>query len=210
LLLTRFHGKPCKPPGCYSTPEASENQSQKQSQPAVAEFGRSKQAWFATFLDLPNGIPSHDTFWRVFRALDPEQFQTCFLNWMQAVSPLIGGQVIALDGKQLRRSHDRGGGQAAISMVSAWATAHRLVLGQRTVAAKANEITAIPELLQALDQLQVLESRQPAPVVPLYLAAASPAELASRATSLPARARVKDYIGISPDEWEAVTDDSQH
>ena len=66
---------------------------------AVAEFGRSKQAWFATFLDLANGIPSHDTFWRVFRVLDPDQFQTCFLNWIRAASPLIGGQVIAIDGK---------------------------------------------------------------------------------------------------------------
>lgn len=70
---------------------------------------------------------------------------------MRAVSPLMGGQVIALDGKQLRRSHDRGRGQAAIYMVSAWATAHRLVLGPRKVAAKSNEITAIPERLQALD-----------------------------------------------------------
>jgi predicted transposase YbfD/YdcC len=118
---------------------------------AVAEFGRSKQAWFATFLDLPNGIPSHDTFWRVFRALDPEQFQTCFVNWIRATSPLIGGQVIALDGKQLRRSHDKGLGRNAIYMVSAWATANHLVLGQRKVAEKSNEITAIPELLQALD-----------------------------------------------------------
>ena len=82
---------------------------------AVAEFGRSKLAWFTTFLALPNGIPSHDTFWRVFRALDAEQFQTCFLNWMRAVSPLLGGQV-AIDGKQLRRSHDRGAGQAAIRL----------------------------------------------------------------------------------------------
>ena len=64
---------------------------------AVAEFGRSKQAWFRTFLDLPNGIPSHDTFWRVFRALDPDHFQTCFLNWIRATSPLIKGQVIAID-----------------------------------------------------------------------------------------------------------------
>lgn len=118
---------------------------------AVAEFGRSKQAWFATFLDLPNGIPSHDTFWRVFRALDPDQFQTCFLNWIRATSPLIGGQVIAIDGKQLRRSHDKGLGRSAIYMVSAWATANHLVLGQRKVAEKSNEITAIPELLGALD-----------------------------------------------------------
>ena len=118
---------------------------------AVAEFGRSKQAWFATFLALPNGIPSHDTFWRVFRALDPDQFQTCFLNWIRATSPLIGGQVIAIDGKQLRRSHDKGLGRSAIYMVSAWATANHLVLGQRKVADKSNEITAIPELLRALD-----------------------------------------------------------
>jgi predicted transposase YbfD/YdcC len=118
---------------------------------AVAEFGRSKLAWFRTFLALRNGIPSHDTFWRVFRALDPEHFQTCFINWMRAVSPLLGGQVVAFDGKQLRRSHDRSCGQAAIYMVSAWATANRLVLGQRKVAEKSNEITAIPELLQALD-----------------------------------------------------------
>ena len=118
---------------------------------AVAEFGRSKQAWFQTLLELPNGIPSHDTFWRVFRALDPAQFQNCFLNWMRAVSPLLGGQVVAIDGKQLRRSHDKGLGQAAIYMVSAWATANRLVLGQRKVAEKSNEITAIPLLLQALD-----------------------------------------------------------
>ena len=118
---------------------------------AVAEFGRSKLAWFKTFLALPHGIPSHDTFWRVFRALDPAQFQSCFLHWMRAVSPLIGGQVVAIDGKQLRRSHDKGLGHAAIYMVSAWATANRLVLGQRKVADKSNEITAIPELLQALD-----------------------------------------------------------
>jgi predicted transposase YbfD/YdcC len=118
---------------------------------AVAEFGRSRRAWFEDFLDLPNGIPSHDTFWRVFRVLDAEQFQVCFVNWMRAVSPLLSSQVIAIDGKQLRRSHDRGAGQAAIYMVSAWATANRVVLGQRKVAAKSNEITAIPELLHALD-----------------------------------------------------------
>lgn len=118
---------------------------------AVAEFGRSRRSWFESFLNLPNGIPSHDTFWRVFRVLDPEQFQVCFINWMRAVSPLLKSQVIAIDGKQVRRSHDRRLGQAAIYMVSAWATANRVVLGQRKVADKSNEITAIPELLQALD-----------------------------------------------------------
>jgi predicted transposase YbfD/YdcC len=117
----------------------------------VAEFGRSKLAWFGSFVALRNGLPAHNTFWRMFRALDPAQFQTGFLNRMRAVSPRLGGQVIALDGKQLRRSQDRGAGQAAIYMVSAWASANRVVLGQRKVADKSNEITAIPELLQGLD-----------------------------------------------------------
>lgn len=117
----------------------------------VEAFGKAKVEWFQTFLELPNGIPAHDTFTRVFARLDPEQFQTCFLRWIAAVSQRIGGQVIALDGKVLRRSHDHGIGQAAIDMVSAWATANRLVLGQVKVAEKSNEITAIPRLLEALE-----------------------------------------------------------
>lgn len=118
---------------------------------AVAEFGSAKVEWFMTFLELPNGIPSHDTFWRVFRALDPEQFERCFIHWIAAVSEKINGQVIALDGKTLRRSHDREGGRAAIHLISAWASANHLVLGQRKVDGKSNEITAIPELLRILD-----------------------------------------------------------
>jgi predicted transposase YbfD/YdcC len=117
----------------------------------VEAFGQAKLEWFQTFLELPNGIPSHDTFTRVFARLDPEQFQTGFLRWMTAVSARLGGQVIAIDGKVLRRSHDRGIGQAAIDMVSAWATANRLVLGQVKVTEKSNEITAIPRLLEALE-----------------------------------------------------------
>ena len=117
----------------------------------VEAFGKAKQEWFQTFLELPNGIPSHDTFTRVFARLDPEQFQTCFVRWIAAVSQRIGGQVIAIDGKVLRRSHDHGIGQAAIDMVSAWATANRLVLGQVKVTEKSNEITAIPRLLEALE-----------------------------------------------------------
>lgn len=117
----------------------------------VEEFGKAQIEWFQTFLDLPNGIPSHDTFTRVFARLDPEQFQACFLRWMRAVSEVIGGQVIAIDGKVLRRSHDKGIGKAAIDMVSAWATANRLVLGQVKVDEKSNEITAIPQLLEALE-----------------------------------------------------------
>lgn len=117
----------------------------------VAAFGKAKQAWFEGFLELPNGIPSHDTFNRVFNRLDPAQFQRCFLQWINAVSELIQGQVIAIDGKLLRRSHDRGIGKAAIDMVSAWANSNHLVLGQIKVNDKSNEITAIPQLLEALE-----------------------------------------------------------
>ena len=117
----------------------------------VEEFGNARIDWFRTFLELPNGIPSHDTFTRVFARLDPEQFQGCFLRWMAAVSQTIGGQVIAIDGKVLRGSHDRGIGKTAIDMVSAWASANRLVLGQVKVDEKSNEITAIPQLLEILE-----------------------------------------------------------
>lgn len=117
----------------------------------VEAFGKAKQTWFAGFLELPNGIPSHDTFNRVFNRLNPEQFQRCFLQWISAVSELIQGQVIAIDGKLLRRSHDRGVGKAAIDMVSAWANSNHLVLGQIKVCDKSNEITAIPQLLKALE-----------------------------------------------------------
>lgn len=118
---------------------------------SIEEFGNAKLDWFRKFLELPNGIPSHDTFGRVFGKLDPDQFHTCFTNWILAVSEITEGQVIALDGKTLRRSHDKTLGKGAIVMVSAWATANRLVLGQLKVDEKSNEIRAIPELLRALD-----------------------------------------------------------
>jgi predicted transposase YbfD/YdcC len=117
----------------------------------VEEFGKAKIKWFQTFLELPNGIPSHDTFTRVFARLDPQQFEASFISWMGTITEVLGGQVIAIDGKVLRRSHDRGIGKAAIDMVSAWASANRLVLGQVKVDDKSNEITAIPQLLQALE-----------------------------------------------------------
>jgi predicted transposase YbfD/YdcC len=117
----------------------------------VALFGQAKAHWFARFLALPSGIPAHDTFWRVFRLLDSEQFEHCFVRWIHAISDLTQGQVVAIDGKQLRRSHDRAADQAAIHLVSAWATANGLVLGQQQVEDKSNEITAIPHLLQVLD-----------------------------------------------------------
>jgi predicted transposase YbfD/YdcC len=116
----------------------------------VEAFGKAKHEWFKRFLELPNGIPSHDTFGRVFGMLDAEQFGRCFVNWIQAVSEVFGGQVLAVDGKQLRRSHDRTIGKDAIYMVSAWALKNQLVLGQLKVAEKSNEITAIPQLLETL------------------------------------------------------------
>lgn len=116
----------------------------------IAEFGEAKQEWFASFLDLPNGIPSHDTFNRVFSALDPDQFRACFAQWMQAIATMLPTQVIALDGKTVRRSRDSANGKAAIHMVNAWATANRLILTQVKVDAKSNEITALPEVLRQL------------------------------------------------------------
>ncbi len=117
----------------------------------VEEFGHAKRAWLETFLDLPNGIPSHDTFGRVFARLDPEQFQACFLSWVQAINAVLPVQQIAIDGKTARRSHERGTGKAAIQMVSAWAEARHLVLAQRHVAEHSNEKTALPFLLAQLE-----------------------------------------------------------
>jgi predicted transposase YbfD/YdcC len=117
----------------------------------VELFGKNKKDWLKTFLELPKGIPSHDTFGRVFAKIKPEEFQKCFIEWVQAIEKLTAGQVIAVDGKKLRRSHDREVGKEAIYMVSAWATQNQLLLGQTKVADKSNEITAIPELLRLLD-----------------------------------------------------------
>src|SRR5215212_6716285 len=125
---------------------------------AVATFGGTKEGWLRTFLSLPNGIPSHDTFGRVFRLLDPDELRRCFLAWVRAVVGEaaggepggLGQQVVAVDGKTLRRSHDRGSGKAALHLVSAWATASGLVVGQVATEEKSNEITAIPALLRLL------------------------------------------------------------
>lgn len=118
---------------------------------AVAAWGNAKRKWLEKFLDLPNGIPSHDTFGRVFARIAPQQFQKCFLSWIRAIAKRTHRQIVSVDGKKLRRSHDRTRGKDAIAMVSAWATANRLVLGQRKVHHKSNEITAIPQLLGLLE-----------------------------------------------------------
>jgi predicted transposase YbfD/YdcC len=117
----------------------------------VETFGKAKRGWLQQFLELPNGIPSHDTFGRVFASLDAEAFQQGFARWVEAVFRVTKGQVIAIDGKTVRGSHNQTIGKAAIHIVSAWASLNGVVLGQRKVEAKSNEITAIPELLRLLD-----------------------------------------------------------
>ena len=117
----------------------------------VENYGVSKHTWLATFLPLPNGIPSHDTFGRVFARIDPQQFQACFIRWMRDIYRVTNGEVVPIDGKTLRHSFDTELGLSPIHMVSAWATSNRLVLGQLKVDDKSNEITAIPALLKTLD-----------------------------------------------------------
>ena len=116
----------------------------------IEEFGRAKRDWLEALLGLPNGIPSHDNFGRVFARLDAEKFEACFVKWVQHLHELTQGQLLAIDGKTVRRSHDRRQKKGPLHLVSAWATESRLVLGQTEVAADANEITAIPELLDML------------------------------------------------------------
>lgn len=115
------------------------------------DFGKAKEAWLRTFLRLPGGIPSHDTFRRVFSLIDPVQFAECFRAWSEGLRRAISQEIVALDGKTLRRSHDRFAGKKAIHVVSAWARENGLVLGQIKVDEKSNEITAIPELLRVLE-----------------------------------------------------------
>ncbi len=121
-----------------------------ESFPAIEGFGHEREGWLKQFLELPGGIPSHDTFKRVLRLVDPVQFQARFLSWMHAVAEATAGEVVAIAGKALRRSLNKGTAQRAMHMVSAWATEKAAVLGQRKVGAKSTEITAIPELLDLL------------------------------------------------------------
>jgi predicted transposase YbfD/YdcC len=115
----------------------------------MEDFGEAKYDWFKTFLGLRNGIPSHDTFNRVFAALDPKEFLDCFLRWTQSLRQAVSQEIVALDGKALRRALNQG--QSVKYVVSAWAEGNGLVLGQWKVADKSNEITAIPELLRVLE-----------------------------------------------------------
>jgi predicted transposase YbfD/YdcC len=116
----------------------------------IEDYGHAKREWLEGFLKLPGGIPSHDTFNRVFSLLDPVELETSFLSWVRSMARLTAGEVIAIDGKSLRGS-GAGGKKAIVHMVSAWANTNNLVLGQQRVEEKSNEITAIPKLLRALE-----------------------------------------------------------
>src|SRR5215213_6021356 len=116
----------------------------------IAEFGQAKESWFRKFLALPNGIPSHDTFRRVFLRINPRKLQEAFLVWVRSVAEVADGEVIAIDGKQARGARTADG-KEGLRMVSAWACEQRLVLGQLKTAEKSNEITAVPLLLELLE-----------------------------------------------------------
>ena len=117
----------------------------------VVDYAKAKKDWLKKFLALPHGIPSHDTFGRVFSLLRPEEFEKCFVSWIHTVFKLTDAQTVAIDGKTLRRSYDRSSNKAAIHMVGAWAAKNGIALGQLKTEDKSNEITAIPELLKLLD-----------------------------------------------------------
>ena len=116
----------------------------------IADYGEDKQEWLKTFLSLPSGIPSHDTFNRVFAALDPAEMEKGFATWVSSIARLTAGEVVAIDGKSLRGTRETGK-KKLVHMVSAWAEGNGLVLAQRKVDEKSNEITAIPKLLDALE-----------------------------------------------------------
>ena len=115
----------------------------------IALFGKAREPFLRSILQMANGLPSHDTFSRMFRNLDPEQFSAAFQRLMAEFSVHCTG-VVAIDGKVARRSFDRASGKSALHMVSAWGSEQRLVLGQIAMDAKSNEITAVPKLLRVL------------------------------------------------------------
>ncbi|MEG4508568.1 ISAs1 family transposase [Microcoleus sp. F6_B4] len=117
----------------------------------IETYGKAKFDWLKSFLELPNGIPSHDTFSRVFARIEPQQFQDCFLSWVKSITQKLEIEVIAIDGKTMKQSYDRERKQKALHIVSAWSSSHQLVLGQKKVNNKSNELTAIPALLEMLE-----------------------------------------------------------
>lgn len=120
----------------------------------IENYGISKQTWLEDFLALPHGIPSDDTFRRVFEFINPEALNRCFLKWVKTLVTSMGGEIIPIDGKTIRGSYDRNQGKSALHVISAWASEQSLVLAQMKVEDKSNEITAIPALLELLDIMQ--------------------------------------------------------
>ncbi len=118
----------------------------------IEEFGHAKAGWFESFLELPHGIPAHDTFARIFASMDPKEFQQAFLGWVEAVQT-VTKRIVAIDGKTLRRSHEKN--KSPLHPVSAWAHENKMVLGQVRTREKSNETTAIPELLSVLELSRV-------------------------------------------------------
>jgi predicted transposase YbfD/YdcC len=118
---------------------------------AMETYGNCKQEWLQQFLELPNGIPSHDTFARVFARIEPSEFEQCFRDWVNSIAQLMSEEVVSIDGKTLKHYGSKGIGKKAIHLVNAWASEQRLVLGQRKVDQRSNEITAIPELIKLLE-----------------------------------------------------------
>ena len=118
---------------------------------AIEAYGNAKYEWLKSFLELPNGIASHDTFSRVFALIEPQQFQEGFLSWVNSIVKELKLEVIAIDGKTMKQSYDRNDQQKALHIVSAWSSSHQLVLGQKKVPKKSNELTAIPELIEMLE-----------------------------------------------------------
>ena len=117
----------------------------------VAKYGATKLPWLESFLELPSGIPAHDTFGRVFSLINPDALQECFLEWVRGIADVTLGRFVAIDGKTARRSFDTADGKGALHMVAAWVSENRLLLGQRACDGKSNEITAIPELIKTLE-----------------------------------------------------------
>ena len=184
---------------------------------SIAHFARTKRDWLCDFLGLENGIPSHDTFGRVFSLLQPQAFETCFRAWVESMRKRLPGEIIAIDGKSLRRSHDRGAGLGMLHMVSAWAAENRLVLGQVATEEKSNEITAIPRLLELLAlngcivtidamgcQTKIAEQIVDSGADYVLALKGNQSTLAAEVEEAFINADAKDYAGMDADVYERV------
>jgi predicted transposase YbfD/YdcC len=187
---------------------------------AMEQYGNSKQKWLKQFLELPNGIPSHDTFARVFARLDPKEFEKCFSDWVQEIAQLIPGEVISIDGKTLKHSGSKKTGKKAIHLVNAWASKQRLVLGQTKVHNKSNEITAIPELIKVLElsgclvtidamgtQTQIAQLIQDKGADYCLALKGNHKYLHERVVQLFEQAETQDWSGVEHDFYRTITKD---